>query len=181
MAVDLLSRITLRPFKLSDVDDFMLVACDDRVTNFTRRKTLVSREQTLSYIEDVLIPHPWTRSICIDNQTIGFISISPAGSGDHDDDDRCRAEVGFGVAANYWGQGICTKAVKVAVSQVFKDIPYLVRLQAFVDMENQASQRVLEKAGFFREGVLRKYSYIKGRVKDIAIFSFLLEDIAKIS
>ncbi|CAK8544730.1 unnamed protein product [Lathyrus sativus] len=175
MALDLLSRITLRPFTLSDVDDFMLVVCDDRVTNLTRRKTLVSREQTLSYIQDVCIPHPWTRSICIDNKTIGFISISPAGSGD-DDDDRCRADVGYAVAANYWGQGICTKAVKVAVSQVCKDIPCLVRLQAFVDVENQASQRVLDKAGFFREGVLRKYSYVKGKVKDIAIFSFLLED-----
>jgi RimJ/RimL family protein N-acetyltransferase len=77
------------------------------------------------------------RSICIDNQTIGFISISPAGSGD--DDDRCRAEIGYAIAANYWGQGICTKAMKVAVSQVFKDIPDLVRIQAFVSVENQAS------------------------------------------
>ncbi|XP_058752900.1 uncharacterized protein LOC131626094 [Vicia villosa] len=176
MALDLLSIITLRPFKLSDVDDFMLVTGDDRVTNFTRRKSFVSREQALNHIQNVCIPHPWTRSICIDDKTIGFISISPAGSGDHDDDDRCRAEIGYAVAANYWGQGICTKAVKVAVSQVFKDIPCLVRLQAFVDMENQASQRVLEKVGFFREGVLRKYSYVKGKVKDIAIFSFLLED-----
>jgi hypothetical protein len=44
---------------------------------------------------------------------------------------RCRAEIGYAIAANYWGQGICTKAVKVSVSQVFKDIPYLVRIQSF--------------------------------------------------
>lgn len=169
-----LSRITLRPFELSDVDDFMLVVGDDRVTNYTRRKSFVSREQALCYIQDVCIPHPWTRSICIDNQTIGFISISPAGSGD--DDDRCRAEIGYALAANYWGQGICTQAVKVTVSQVFKDIPDLVRIQAFVSMENQASQRVLEKVGFLREGILRKYSYVKGIVKDVAMFSLLSED-----
>jgi RimJ/RimL family protein N-acetyltransferase len=169
-----LSRITLRPFKLSDVDDFMLVAGDDRVTRYTRRETFASREQALCYIQDVCIPHPWTRSICIDNQTIGFISISPAGSGD--DDDRCRAEIGYAIAANYWGQGICTKAMKVAVSQVFKDIPDLVRIQAFVSVENQASERVLEKTGFLREGILRKFSYVKGRVKDVAIFSLLSED-----
>ncbi|GAU27709.1 hypothetical protein TSUD_126550 [Trifolium subterraneum] len=126
------------------------------------------------YIQDMCIPHPWTRSICIVNQTIRFISISPAGSGD--DDDRCRAEIGYAMASNFWGQGICTKAVKVAVSQVFKDIPDLVRIQAFVSVENQASQSVLEKVGFLREGILRKFLYIKERVKDVAIFSLLSGD-----
>ncbi|PNX95395.1 nudC domain-containing protein 2-like, partial [Trifolium pratense] len=89
---------------------------------------------------------------------------------------RFQEEIGYAIAANYWGQGICTKAVKVAVSQVFKDIPDLVRLQAFVSVENQASQRVLEKVGFLREGILRKFSYVKGRVKDVALFSLLSGD-----
>lgn len=36
-------------------------------------------------------------------------------------DDRCRADMGYGIATKYWGQGITTKAVKTALSQVFKD------------------------------------------------------------
>ena len=46
----------------------------------------------------------------------------------------------------------------------------------FVDVENKASQRVLEKAGFLREGVLRKYTYLKGVVKDLVLYSFLSTD-----
>ncbi|KAJ1417063.1 GNAT domain [Sesbania bispinosa] len=163
--------INLRPFKLTDVDDFMLMAGDDKVTCHTGWNTFVSRDQALTFIRDVCMPHPWNRSICIDDQTIGFISVSP-GSGD----DRCRAEISYAIAAKYWGQGICTKAVKMAVSQVFKDFPDLIRIQAFVAAENKASQRVLEKAGFLREGILRKYSYVKGIIKDVAIFSILSED-----
>lgn len=64
-----LSRITLRPFKLSDVEDLMLVVGDDRVTNYTRWNTFISREQAMTYIQDVCIPHPWSRSICIEAMT----------------------------------------------------------------------------------------------------------------
>ena len=117
MAIDL-SRISLRPFKLTDLDDFILWARDDQVTRFLRWKTFTSKEETLTFINDVCIPHPWRRSICIDDRSIGFVSIFP-GSGD----DSCRADMGYGIATKYWGQGITTKAVKIALSQVFKDLP----------------------------------------------------------
>lgn len=39
------------------------------------------------------------------------------------------------------------------------------------DGENPASQRVLEKAGFVREGVLRRYLVLKGRPRDMVMFS----------
>jgi RimJ/RimL family protein N-acetyltransferase len=71
---------------------------------------------------------------------------------------------------------MATKAIKIALSQVFNDFSDLLRLQAFVYVENMASQRVLEKAGFLREGVLRKYTFIKGTIKDLVVFSFLSTD-----
>lgn len=48
--------------------------------------------------------------------------------------------------------------------------------KAFADVDNTGSIRVLEKAGFLREGVLRKYTYIKGIIKDLVVFSFLSTD-----
>ncbi|KAM1994721.1 hypothetical protein ACFX16_010881 [Malus domestica] len=85
--------------------------------------------------------------------------------------------MGYALAARCWGQGITTKAVKIALSQVFKDYPDLVRLQSFVAVENKASQRILEKVGFQREGVLRKYLYLKGDIKDMVVYSFLSSDL----
>lgn len=144
-----LSEITLRQFNLTDVDGLMSYAGDDLVTRNLRWKTLTSKDEALTFIKDVCIVHPWRRSICIDDRSIGFISVFP-GSGD----DRCKADIGYGVAPKYWGQGVATKAVEMALPQVFKDFPEVVRLQAFVFVENKASQRVVEKAGFQKEGLL---------------------------
>jgi RimJ/RimL family protein N-acetyltransferase len=92
-------------------------------------------------------PHPWHLSICVDDRSIGFIFIFQ-GSGN----DRCRVDIGYGLATKHWGQGITTKVVKIAFSQVFKDLPNFVRLQATIDVENEESQSVLEKAGSRRRG-----------------------------
>ncbi|KAG4907805.1 hypothetical protein JHK82_056456 [Glycine max] len=71
---------------------------------------------------------------------------------------------------------IATHAVKQVVKAAFSEFPHLERLQALVDVENVASQRVLEKAGFQREGVLRKYVVIKGKSRDMITFSVLPND-----
>ncbi|XP_038720150.1 uncharacterized N-acetyltransferase YoaA-like [Tripterygium wilfordii] len=166
------SRVTLRPFKLSDVDDFLKWVSDDRVTRDVRLNTMTSQEEALAYLEKVAIPHPWHRSICVDDRSIGCISIKP----EYGEEDECRAQVGYALATEYWGQGIATMVLKTAVSKVFHEMPGLVRLQAFVDVENKGSQRVLEKVGFAKEGLLRKYGYCTGKIRDVIIYSLLATD-----
>ncbi|KAK8651505.1 hypothetical protein V6N13_141106 [Hibiscus sabdariffa] len=167
-----LSKITLRPFKLEDADDFFLFAGDDEFTMNLRWKTLTSKQEALDHIKDVCIPHPWRRSICIDDRSIGFVSIFPFSG----EEDKFKANFGIGVAVKYWGQGIATRAAKMAVSQFFVDFPEVVRLEAFVDVENLGSQRVVEKAGFQKEGVLRKYAHVKGKLRDLVLYSILSTD-----
>lgn len=103
------SRISLRPFKLTDVDDFLKWASDDRVTRYLRWNTITSKEEALAYIDKVVIPHPWRWTICLDNRSIGY-SVKPE-SGDN----RCRAHLSYAVGADNWGQGIVTMALKVAI------------------------------------------------------------------
>lgn len=164
-------EITLRPIELSDVDDFMVWAADDKVTRFCLWDTYTSREQALNYIKNYATPHPWLKVICIDNRAIGAISVTP-GSGF----DLCRAELGYVLSYKYWSKGIVTRALKMVASTIFKEWPYLERLHATVATDNEGSQRVLEKAGFQREGVLRKYLVIKGKTKDVVMFSLLSTD-----
>nr|GEV68896.1 putative reverse transcriptase domain-containing protein [Tanacetum cinerariifolium] len=57
-----------------------------------------------------------------------------------------------------------------------QDFPEIVRLEAFANVENTASQRVLEKAGFKKEWLLRKNSFTKGSLVDEFIYSFLCND-----
>ncbi|KAL0388579.1 UNVERIFIED_CONTAM: putative [ribosomal protein S5]-alanine N-acetyltransferase [Sesamum radiatum] len=164
-------NITLRHIALSDVDDFMVWATDDRVTKFCLWDTYTSKEQAVEYIKNQAIPHPWLRAVCLGNHVIGTITVDPcSGSG------SCRAELGYVLAHKHWGKGIATRAVKMVVSTIFKDWPHLQRLQAVVHVENKGSQRVLEKAGFQREGVLRSYELFKGKPVDVVMFSTLGND-----
>lgn len=165
-------EITLRPYRINDADDFLVYAGDEKVTRFTRWNTFTSKEEALSYISNFCIPHPYCRSICIGDHSIGFVLIMPQGG-----DDKCRARVGYALAAEYWGRGITPRAVKVAISEGFREFPDLVRMEALVEVENKASQKVLEKIGFYKEGILRKYTFNKGTVKDIVMYSLLSSDL----
>lgn len=163
--------ITLRKFDLADVDDYMAWASDDRVTAFCRWDSYTDKEALLRYMRDVVVPHPWYRAICLDGRPIGAISVDP-GSGC----DGCKAELGYVLAAAHWGRGHVTEAVRQAVAAVFRELPELERVEALVDVDNRASQRVLEKVGFLREGVLRKAMLLRGTTRDMVIFSFLSTD-----
>ncbi|CAL9764708.1 unnamed protein product [Musa acuminata subsp. burmannicoides] len=161
-------EITLRPFTLSDVDDFMTWATDDRVMRFSRRPTCTTKDECLTRMKDLIMPHPWCRAICIDDdgRPVGLVSVMPAPGADVH-----RASIGFAIAYDYWGHGIATAAVKKAASAVFEEWPFLERLDAIAEVNNTASRRVLEKAGFQREAVLRSYLALRGESKDMVMYS----------
>nr|DAD37990.1 TPA_asm: hypothetical protein HUJ06_008631 [Nelumbo nucifera] len=69
----------------------------------------------------------------------------------------------------------------MVVSSVFHDFPDLERLEALIDSENLRSQRVLEKVGFTREGILRKYLIVKGSTRDVVVYSLLSTDLKSCS
>jgi RimJ/RimL family protein N-acetyltransferase len=66
------------------------------------------------------------------------------------------AEVGYWIVPERRGAGLATAAVELVVSRAFT--AGIERLQATVEPWNVPSQRVLEKAGFDREGLLRGYA-----------------------
>lgn len=65
-------------------------------------------------------------------------------------------EIGYWLAAPFRGQGIMTAVVQAYSTWLFDQHPDLVRIEANVFPHNPASVRVLEKAGFEREGYSRK-------------------------
>ncbi len=67
-----------------------------------------------------------------------------------------RVQFGYLLARDAWGHGFATEAVRAFVTALFSD-PTIVRVQAYCEINNAASAHVLEKAGFVREGTLRRY------------------------
>ncbi len=79
-------------------------------------------------------------------------------------------EFGYWLAKPYWGQGIMTEVVRQFTPICFTRM-HLVRLEATVFAGNQASARVLEKAGYLYEGLLRKYHQKDGKIFDGLLYA----------
>ena len=65
-------------------------------------------------------------------------------------------QFGYCLARDAWGQGFATEAASQFVTTALEQ-PELWRVQAFCDLDNPASARVLEKAGLTLEGTLRRH------------------------
>jgi len=90
-----------------------------------------------------------------------------------DDVYRRGAEIGYYVAEPCWGRGIASEAVRGISAYAFDAFPELVRLQAAVFAWNPASMRVLEKAGYEREALLRQSVWKDGTLMDSVLYAKL--------
>jgi [ribosomal protein S5]-alanine N-acetyltransferase len=88
---------------------------------------------------------------------------------------RKNVEIGYFLDEAYWGKGIVTKAVKAATAYSFSKFE-IVRVYAETFADNPASRKVLEKAGFKCEAVLKNYIVKNGVIKDCCIYSVLKDD-----
>jgi RimJ/RimL family protein N-acetyltransferase len=86
-----------------------------------------------------------------------------------------RAEVGYWLGCDARGLGHATRAVRLICAWGFLALG-LERIDLLAATGNAASQRVAERAGFTREGVLR--SYMRGRDgrQDMVAFGLLASD-----
>jgi RimJ/RimL family protein N-acetyltransferase len=104
------------------------------------------------------------------NTCLGHIFV------ERDDDDR--GSVGYWVLEAGRGNGRAMRAVRLMASWALPEMR-LRRLQLHTDPENLASQRVAERAGFTREGVLRAYNGRRdGTRADAVVYSLLPQDLA---
>jgi RimJ/RimL family protein N-acetyltransferase len=83
------------------------------------------------------------------------------------------------VGADARGRGVATAATRLAGNWAFEAVPELARLQLRAAVENVASNRVAEKAGFTREGVLRaqRFNPRLDRRVDFVMWSLLREEL----
>jgi ribosomal-protein-alanine N-acetyltransferase len=86
-----------------------------------------------------------------------------------------RAEVGFAIARDAWGQGFVTEALRLLIRFSFETLA-MHRLEADADPENVRSLRLLERQGFRREGYLRERWHHLGRVHDAVFLGLLAKD-----
>lgn len=84
---------------------------------------------------------------------------------------RSNVEIGYWLGEAYWGKGIASAAVAQMVEYVFSTYPEIHRIFAGVFQYNTASMRVLEKAGFEQEAVLKEAVIKNNQLWDEHIFA----------
>jgi RimJ/RimL family protein N-acetyltransferase len=81
-------------------------------------------------------------------------------------------EIGYSILPSERKKGYCTEAVKLIVDYLFLS-KNITRIQAHTDVRNVASQKVLEKVGFKKEGLVRKHIFMQGEWRDEFLYSIL--------
>jgi RimJ/RimL family protein N-acetyltransferase len=118
------------------------------------------------FLANALAKRPETDfAVEVEGAVAGGIGFVPGA-----DIDRVSAEVGYWLGARFWGRGIATAAVEAATRRAFGAYG-LTRVFAQTFADNRASCRVLEKAGFVREGLLRDAVVKDGLLHDIALYA----------
>ncbi len=154
------SRLVLRKSSVVDAEDiFDNYTQDDLVTQFLPWKPHQDIHATRRFLQKC--NEQWRdgqnfsfgilhRDV---EQVIGMISMRPKGH---------VVDIGYVLAHAYWGQGLMTEALTL-LSDWCLEQPEFWRVEAYCDVDNKASARVMERSGMVREGCLRHYMAYSGR------------------
>jgi RimJ/RimL family protein N-acetyltransferase len=92
----------------------------------------------------------------------------------HLDPMRDTVEVGYWLFVEARGRGVATRIVAAMVEHALEN--GICRVEAHVRPENRPSERVLERLGFEREGIKRRYLHHEGRRVDATLWAFVADD-----
>jgi RimJ/RimL family protein N-acetyltransferase len=167
-------RCRLRRYALSDAEALARIADDFRVSRWMTAQFPhpYSLADAQAFIALAAAEIPVDKfAVDVDGELAGGAGLQVRGG-----EQRGVAECGYWLAQRFWGRGIASEAAALLVSHAFTQ-RHLRRLEAHVFAGNVASMRVLEKAGFVREALLRE-AYVErdGTVVDGLLYARLRDD-----
>jgi RimJ/RimL family protein N-acetyltransferase len=161
-------RVVLRPFRPEDVGAVLTYASDPEVTRHLEWDAYDDPATAAAFIRSTLAGgSTWfARAVALraDGVVIGGVDLRIVAPRDR------RAEVGYGLARAYWGQGYATEAAGLLLRFGFEELG-LTRIEALCAVDNERSARTLERLGMRREGRLAQYRWKKGGPRDHYLYA----------
>lgn len=172
-------RLVLRPFAGSDVDDVVEAASDELTQRWLPLPNPYTREAGVR----------WCTEAAHDERTRGegvHCAIVPAAGGRlagciglKKTDWAARVtEIGYWMAPWARGDGYAAEATAALARWALREHGFQ-RVELFAATGNLASQRVAEKAGFVREGLLRNAGYVHAGRVDLFVYSLVPADLGE--
>ncbi len=159
-------RLTLRKLSVSDSTDMYEYSKKSIVTKYLLWTEHESESRSYNYLCGVSEWYKrgeyfdWAVTLTDSGKMIGTCGFTSF------DFEHGRAEVGYVLNPDFWGQGIATEAVSAVIEFAFNELG-ANRVEAHFIEGNNASLRVMEKCGMTFEGYLKQYMLIKGEYKNI--------------
>ncbi len=165
-------RLLLRRLEDSDVKEVFALRSNPSTMKFIPRPLVKNDEEALEHIAMINAKIDnneginWAITIKGNHRLIGIIGhfrIQPQ---------NYRAEIGYMILPEYHGQGIVAEAIQEVVRYGFEDLN-LHSIEAIIDPNNVASERVLQKNGFVKEAHILENEFFDGKFIDTVIYSLL--------
>lgn len=165
-------RLTLRRIMPADAADLFVLRADENIMRFIPRPLAKSTEDVIDLIKIIdegidnnnLIN--WAISLKEVNKLIGTIGFVRMSLANH------RAEVGYMLHPQYHGQGIMQEALIAVINYGFHDMK-LHSIEAIIDPENTASEKLLERNNFMKEAYFKENCFFEGKFSDSVHYSLL--------
>lgn len=165
-------RLLLREISKNDAEGIFSCFSNEKVTRYYGQETLVNIEQAKAFVDFFANSYVEKKGMRWGIEikghqgiigTIGFNAWSPK---------HKRAEIGYEIHPDHWRKGYTFEAISKVIQYGFDELA-LSRIGAVVLLDNEASNNLLIKSGFKKEGVLRDYMYQNGVAYDTNVYSIL--------
>ena len=169
------NRLVLRKIEKADANSILKYLSDKEVMKYYGLgpfNTINDALNEISWYQSILNEKTgirWGITLKGKDEVIGscgFLNMIPQ---------HYRTEIGYELSKNYWGQGIASEALEAVIKYGFQHLK-LQRIEALIEPPNTPSQKLAEKKGFIREGLLRNYEFTCGKFDDLYMYSLLKQD-----
>lgn len=169
--------VTLRPLREEDIEPIFHACQDPLISARTRVPFPYDLEEAENFVRGSGISYRNHQGVVFlieyQGQLAGTIGLHTINLGDH-----C-TEVGYWMESSHRGKGLCTAALTLIADFTLNVLTFR-RIEGLADFDNLPSQRVMERAGFQREGILRnRLTKPDGRQIDMVLFSKVSDEQAK--
>ena len=161
-------RCVVRTWRKSDADSLVVHADNINVAKHLRDRFPhpYTHQDARAFLKHAIASEdPTNLAIDVGGTAVGAIGYVPGR-----DVERYSAEIGYWLGESMWGRGICTEALELLTEYAFTRMNVL-RMFALPFADNAGSVRVLEKAGYSREGLMRSNSVKYGVIKDQLLYA----------
>ena len=159
-------KVELRFQKISDAKRFYEILSNPNFIYFTADPKSVEDEikwlKKVSEKRKINLEHNYT--ILYDGEIVGGCGIKI------DQHRNYIGEIGYFIDEAYWGKGIAVRAVKMLEKIAFDKLKFK-RLTILMNPKNRSSEKVAIKAGYKKEGTMRKAYYGKGKYFDSHLYA----------